>query len=199
MKYSFIRPRKKSINTPEMQLLSVFFGITITILMLTYLFLLFKDYRFTQDRLDIIQQRKDINVSVYNMQNRITFIEMEDALSERVFTKNSVLKDSIANMFDLVPQRITLSEAKLLENGLILYGITPSKDVYNFMLQAPLRSIFHRSYSSFFPAENGWLRFVSTNYVDKEELLFTDEITQEKDEEIEGDDEFEDEEIEYED
>ena len=199
MKYSFIRPRKKSANTPEMQLMYVFFGITIIILIFTYLFLLFKDYRFTQDRLDMIQQRSDINISIYNMKNRITFIEKEDALSESVFTQNSVLKDSIANMFDLVPQRITLSEAKLLENGLILYGITPNKDVYNFMLQAPLRSIFHRTYSSFFPAENGWLRFVSTNYADKEELFVTDDTTQDENEEIEEDDEFEDvEEIVYE-
>ena len=79
--------------------------------------------------------------------------------------------DGYYNLFDLVPNRITLSEAKIMENALILYGITPNKDVYNFMLQAPLRSIFHRTYSSFYPAENGWLRFVSTNYIDKEELI----------------------------
>jgi len=64
-----------------------------------------------------------------------------------------------------VPQRITLSEAKLLKKGLILYGITPNKDVYNFMLEAPLRSIFQETYSSFYPTEKGWLRFVSTNYM----------------------------------
>ena len=84
-------------------------------------------------------------------------------------------------MFDLVPSRITLSEAKLLENGLILYGITPNKDVYNFMLQAPLRSIFHKTYSSFYPAQNGWLRFVSTNYADKEdELIIKEEIDEDE-------------------
>ena len=88
------------------------------------------------------------------------------------------LKDSIKNLFDLVPQRITLSEAKLLHNGLILYGITPNKDVYNFMLNAPLRSIFHKTYSSFYPAKGGWLRFVSTNYIDDE----TDEILNRKEE-----------------
>ena len=149
-------------------------------LFFTYTFLLFKDYRFTQDRLDIIQQREDVNISISNMQNRISFIEKEAVLAESVFTKNSVLKDSISNMFDLVPGRITLSEAKLLEDGLILYGITPNKDVYNFMLQAPLRSIFHRTYSSFYPAENGWFRFVSTNYIDKEEDFIVEDSNQEE-------------------
>ena len=184
MKYSYIKPRKKSIFTPEIQLLSVFFGITIIMLFLTYAFLVFKDYRFTQDRLDIIQEREDINITIDTMQRRITFIEKESVLSESIFTKNSVLKDSISNMFDLVPQRITLSEAKLLEDGLILYGITPNKDVYNFMLQAPLRSIFHRTYSSFYPAENGWFRFVSTNYVDTEEDMIMDNAVEAEDEEV---------------
>jgi len=102
------------------------------------------------------------------MKNQITLIEKQNLLSQSVFTKNSVLKDSIKNLFDLVPGRITLSEANIMEDGLTLYGITPSKDVYNFMLQAPLRSIFHRTYSSFYPVENGWYRFVSTNYIDEE-------------------------------
>ena len=93
MIYSYIKPRKKSVFTPEIQLLLVFFSITILMLFFTYLFLVFKDYRFSQDRLDIIQQREDINISITNMQNRISFIEKESVLSESVFTKNSVLKE----------------------------------------------------------------------------------------------------------
>jgi len=177
MKYSYIKPRKKTAFTPEIQLLSVFFGITILMLFLTYAFLIFKDYRFTNDNKDITAQIQSIDIEINDMQERIIFIKEESLLSENIFTKNTVLKDSISNMFDLVPGRITLSEAKLLENGLILYGITPNKDVYNFMLQAPLRSIFHRTYSSFYPAQNGWLRFVSTNYIDKEDELFEKEET----------------------
>ena len=105
------------------------------------------------------------------MKKQIAFIEKQKALSEKVYTKNLLLKDSISNLFDLVPERITLSKAELLHNGLILYGITPNRDVYNFMLQAPLRSIFHKTYSSFYPVKNGWLRFVSTNYIESEEFL----------------------------
>ncbi|MDB2562405.1 hypothetical protein N9X61_02245 [Sulfurimonas sp.] len=193
MKYSYIKPRKKSLFTPEIQLLSVFFGITIFMLLSTYLFLVFKDYRFSQDRAEIIELREETSMEIDLIEKRILFIQEEKALSETVFTKNTVLKDSISNMFDLVPQRITLSEAKLLEDGLILYGITPNKDIYNFMLQAPLRSIFHRTYSSFYPAQNGWLRFVSTNYVDKEEEIMLQPV-----EEEEETDEYE-EGIEYED
>ncbi|MFT7004547.1 MAG: hypothetical protein ACJAWW_001910 [Sulfurimonas sp.] len=170
MKYSYIKPRKKNVFSSELQLLFSFFSITILMLLLTYLFLVFKDYRFNQNLNTIVQTKTELNNDIAKMKAQITFIEKELLLSESISTKNTVLKDSIANLFDLVPQRITLSEASLLKDGLILYGITPNKDIYNFMLQAPLRSIFHRTYSSFYPAKNGWLNFVSTNYIDESEL-----------------------------
>ena len=166
MKYSYIKPRKKNPITPELQIVFTFFVITLFMLFLTYVFLLYKDYTFEKDKKGIIGQKKELEVKIKEMEHQISFIQKEKILSEKVFTQNMVLKDSISNLFDLVPQRITLSQAKLLKNGLILYGITPNKDVYNFMLQAPLRSIFHKSYSSFYPAKNGWLMFVSTNYMD---------------------------------
>ena len=171
MKYSYIRPRKKTIFSQEMQLLFSFFAITFFMLGVTYLFLLFKDYRFIQEKRGIIAQREALQVEIADMKARIAFIQEQQMLAEKVFTKNTVLKDSITNLFDLVPQRITLSEAKILENGLILQGLTPNEDVYNFMLQAPLRSIFHKTYSSFYPHENGWLEFVSTNYIQEETLM----------------------------
>ena len=170
MKYSYIKPRNKTAFTKEVQLLLTFFSVTLIMLFMTYSFLLFRDYRFDQDKADIIQKQKELNESVSRMDEQIALIEKQSMQAEKIFTKNSVLKDSINNLFDLVPSRITLSEAHIMEDGLILYGITPNKDIYNFMLQAPLRSIFHRTYSSFYPEENGWLRFVSTNYIDKEEL-----------------------------
>jgi len=182
MKLSYINSRKKSFLTPEMKLLFMFFFITLLMLSLTYIFLLFKDYRFIEDKEYMYQEKERLQISISQMKNQITYIEKQNALSETIYTKNTVLKDSIINLFDLVPQRITLSEASLLENGLILYGITPNKDVYNFMLQAPLRSIFHRTYSSFYPAQNGWLRFVSTNYIDKDEEIEEDNAMEESDE-----------------
>lgn len=167
MKYSYTKPRAKTPFTQELKLLVTFFSITLIMLFSTYIFLLYKDYTFEKEKLETLQARIALQEDIENMKNQIAYIEKQKNLSERIFTKNSVLKDSITNLFDLVPERITLSEAKLLQNGLILYGITPNKDVYNFMLQAPLRSIFHKTYSSFYPAGNGWLRFVSTNYIDE--------------------------------
>lgn len=167
MKYSYIKPRKKSVFTSEMKLVLTFFGITLFMLLSTYAFLLFKDFTFARDLNHIQHLQAQLKIELSKMKGDIIFVEKEDALARSVQTKNLVLRDSITNLFDLVPPRITLSQAKIEKNALILYGITPNKDVYNFMLQAPLRSIFHRTYSSFFPAGNGWLHFVSTNYSDE--------------------------------
>jgi len=174
MKYSYIKPRKKSAITVELKFVFIFFSVSIFMLFSVYSFLLFKDYYFYKETATIETKQKELESSISKMKEQISFIQKEVLVAEDIHTKNSVLRDSISNLFDLIPQRITLSEAKLMKNGLILYGITPTKDVYNFMLQAPLRSIFTRTYSSFYPDENGWLRFVSTNYVDNKKDLFVE-------------------------
>ena len=175
MRYSYIKPRTKTPFTQELQLLVSFFSITLIMLFSTALFLLYKDYSFEQEKQEIIAQRNHLQKEISKMEVKIAYINKQKEFSEQLFTKNSVLRDSIANLFDLVPERITLSEATLLQNGLVLHGITPNKDIYNFMLEAPLRSIFHETYSSFYPAGNGWFHFVSTNYVNEQEEKKTDE------------------------
>ena len=168
MKYSYIKPRSKSFFTPAIKLSILFFIITIGMLFSTYMFLFLKDFTINSEKNEIVQKRAELTIAIEKMKEDIVFIEKEILLGEKITTQNMVLKDSISNLFDLVPQRITLSEASLLETGLILYGITPNKDTFEFMLQAPLRSIFHKSYSSFYPISNGWLRFVSTNYMQED-------------------------------
>jgi len=168
MRYSYIKPRSKKLISPEMKLLFFFFGITLFMLGSTYTFLLYKTFDFKQKSAMHIQQMADLNRSISELDAQIAFIQKEARYAEQVSTSNTVLKDSIKNLFDLVPERITLSKAEMKKDALILYGVTPNKEVYEFMLQAPLRSIFHRTYSSFYPLENGWYRFVSTNYLDEE-------------------------------
>lgn len=171
MRYSFIKPRTKQLLAPEMRLVLFFFGVTLLMLGTTYLFLAYKQYDFATEVAEMDARSAELNRSVAAMNEQIAFIEKEAAKAEQVATSNTVMKESIKNLFDLVPDRIVLSEADLKERSLVLYGITPNKEVYEFLLQAPLRSIFHRTYSSFYPMENGWYRFVSTNFLEDEEVL----------------------------
>lgn len=170
MRYSFIKSRPKKVISSELRIVLAFFSVTLFMLLSTYSFLAYKTYAYGNSIKAYQEKTSQLKTALDDLDSKIGFIQKESRTSEKVFTANTVLKESIKNLFDLVPERITLSQAQLEENALVLYGITPNKEVYEFMLQAPLRSIFHRTYSSFYPLDNGWYSFVSTNYLDDEDL-----------------------------
>ena len=74
---------------------------------------------------------------------------------------NSEVQKSLLNLFALIPDQITITHIKLEEDKLTLKGITPTRELYSFLLQAPLRSIFTTSRVDFFPLPNGWFNFTS--------------------------------------
>ncbi|PHM18134.1 MAG: hypothetical protein CJD30_02850 [Sulfuricurvum sp. PD_MW2] len=168
MKHSFITPRRKRLISGELRLVLFFFTVTIAMVVGTYLFLEYKTYDFVNERKEVARKSIELQHSIEAMDEEIKVIETEAKIVEQISTDNTVMKESIKNLFDLVPEDITLTRAELEEKSLILYGITPNKDTYEYMLHAPLRSIFNRTYTSFYPAENGWYRFVSSNYLDEE-------------------------------
>ncbi len=168
MKHSFITPRSKRLVSGELRLVLFFFTVTIAMVVGTYLFLGYKNYDFVNERKKVALKEASLKHSIEKMEEQIKIIESEAKIVEQVTTDNTVMKESIRNLFDLVPEDITLSRADLESKSLILYGTTPNKDTYEYMLHAPLRSIFHRTYTSFYPIENGWYQFVSSNYLDDE-------------------------------
>jgi len=168
MRNSFIKPRVKTLISPEFKLLFFFFSITLGMLLTSYTFLKVKAVMYESNIAELQAKGETLKTDIISMNGEITFIEIEKQHAEGIYTSNTVLKESIHNLFDLVPQRITLSKADLKEDELVLYGITPSKEVYEFLLLAPLRSIFHRSYTSYYAMDNGWYSFVSKNYLDRE-------------------------------
>lgn len=168
MNHSFITPRPKRLISSELRLVLFFFIVTILMVVGTYLFLEYKTYSFVYERESVAQKQSALNKSIKEMEEEIKTLDAEVKLADQVTTDNTVMKESIRNLFDLVPDDITLDRAELDAESLILYGMTPTKDTYEYMLHAPLRSIFHRTYTSFYPAENGWYRFVSSNYLDND-------------------------------
>lgn len=171
MKYSFIAPRSKHLISGELRLALFFFMVSIAMVLLAYFFLAYKTARFTEEHNSFASNMTHLEESTSALEKEIATIEIEVKIAEQISTNNTVIKESIRNLFDLVPDSITLNRAELDEKSLVLYGITPNKDAYEFMLHAPLRSIFHRTYTSFYPIENGWYNFVSTNYLEDESVM----------------------------
>jgi len=88
MRYSYIKPRHKTPFSQEMQLLVTFFSITLIMIVGTYLFLLYKDYTFERDKEQTIQKRLALTKEIQQMQNKISYIEKQRDLSEKIFTQN---------------------------------------------------------------------------------------------------------------
>lgn len=171
MKYSFITPRKKSVISGDLRLAFFFFSVSILMITGTYFFLSYKTYQFAYQHEHLASTLNHLEREARRVEQEIANLEAEVKEHEAIATKNTLKKDRIRNLFDLVPDKITLSRAEIGETSLILEGITPSKEVYEYMLHAPLRSIFHRTYTSYYPAQNGWFRFVSSNYLDDESVV----------------------------
>lgn len=168
MKYSLITPRRKKVISGEIQLALFFFIVSIAMLVGTYVFLSYKTYEFKSQHSSMGKRIENLNEKTHILEKSIEDIEAAVRLDEGITTNNIVMKESIRNLFDLVPDKITLTRAELGAKSLVLSGVTPSKETYESLLQAPLRSIFHRTYTSYYPAQNGWYNFTSTNYLDDE-------------------------------
>jgi len=169
MQFSFIHPRKKEILSAEFRLMLFFFGVTMTMLFLAYMFLVFKSYAYESDFKDSKKEISELDLQTKEINSDIDFVTMQKIRAGEIFTTNMLMRDSMQNLFDLVPDKITITSAKMDKKSLVLYGVSPNKEVYEYLLLASLRSIFHHSYTTFYTMDNGWVHFVSTNYLDVED------------------------------
>ncbi len=170
MRLSFIKPRPKRLISWEIKVLLLFFTVISALLVGSFAFIKYQTYYFQESSIQAVIKKTTLDSERTKMQKQIDFIKIEANRARVIFTNNKLLSESIKNLFDIVPDKITLSKAQLTKDALTLYGKTPTKELYRFMLLAPLRSIFDRSYTSFYQLQNGWYNFVSTNYMDKKKV-----------------------------
>jgi Tfp pilus assembly protein PilN len=162
-RYSFIKPGKKGWLDQESTILALFLVVTMALVLGFGLFLTAKRNAMLDEIHQMRAQSAILKQESAKYNAQIARIKKLAAKYEAITTNNTLLKESIQNLFDLVPDQITLTKALLNRDGLILYGVTPSKDIYNYLLLAPLRSVFENSSTTFYPLKNGWWRFVSVN------------------------------------
>jgi Tfp pilus assembly protein PilN len=163
MAYSFTRPKPKPKLDAESRILAIFLAVTLLLIGGFTAFILYEKASM-QKRIAVMQRETaQLEAKSRRFKTEIARIERLAQKYETIQTNNTLLKESIQNLFDLVPDQITLTKAILDRDGLVLYGVTPSKDVYNYLLLAPLKSVFQRNVTTFYPLKNGWWRFVSVN------------------------------------
>ncbi len=165
MTYSFIRPRPKPLLSTFSKIWIVFIFFVSVLLISFDIFLVVKTHLYKKNTKKVINQRVALEKKIDSTDEYIEYLLRQKALGEDIYARNTMLKESMKNLFDLVPDQITLKKVVLDKNSLILYGVTPTKDTFNFLLSAPLKSIFNKSETVFYLTKKGWYNFVSTNSV----------------------------------
>ena len=163
--YSFTHPKPKPLVKEDTKLWLIFIGVSLLLYISFALFLTIKSILYNKDIKNYNNEIATLNKKIKNIKNEKKFIYKQKTLYEDIMVKNSLMKDSIKNLLDLIPDPITLSSIYFDKNKLIIYGITPTQDIYNMLMLPPLESIFTETKTYFYQLPNGWYKFKSENYL----------------------------------
>jgi hypothetical protein len=163
--YSFTTPKQKPFIKEDTKLWLIFIGISIILYISFGLFLEIKTILYNKDTESFNKEIISLKMKLTKISQEKQFIYTQKTLYEDIMVKNSLMKDSIKNLLDLIPDPITLNSIYFDKNRLIIYGITPTKDIYNMLMLPPLESIFTQTKTDFYQTPNGWYKFKSENYL----------------------------------
>ncbi len=168
MKYSFTNSLPKSIIS---NITKIWIFCTILSVAIIYLFGIYLNAQ--KNTLQITTQSTKINIdSIYKKASKIKAdidrLDYEITLDTINKNYSNELQNALIKLFALIPDQITITYIELEEKRLVLKGITPSREIYSFLLQSPLKSVFTTSRVDFFPLPNGWYNFTSISILDKE-------------------------------
>lgn len=113
--------------------------------------------------------RKFLSAEAVRLKSNYEALKEDLAFATEIKTSNILLKDNISNIFAIIPDQVTLTKVEISQNCLVLYGQTPSKELYNLHLAPALKSIFTTSETSFSKSPNGGMKFISVNKLDNKE------------------------------
>ncbi len=173
--HSYKAPRKKPLFSRDSLLWIIFVSVTFFALVSFALFLYYKSSGYHDKLSDVEASNKILSESVINYEKEIKILKMQNLLSQEVKSSNKLLKNSIKNLFDLVPDQITLTKVVMEKYTLQLEGRTFTKDSYRLLLEPPLKSIFNTSKVNFnFNASIGKYEFTSINTMNEDAKEATD-------------------------
>ncbi|MFG5086297.1 hypothetical protein O8I31_00525 [Campylobacter lari] len=179
MRYSLIKPKIKPVFNLFTRIWIYFTIISITLIFIVFILIVFKNYyaiiQLDNKKEELAQIVVQINANKLKYQELVRQNDKVELIlgnleQEQENGKNKILLKSIQNLFTLVPKDISLDEVIMEDKSLVLRGITPTKEMFALLLEAPLRSIFLNSQTSYHQLENGWYRFVSVNTAIPEEM-----------------------------
>lgn len=170
--YSFTKPRAKFLLETNTKVWLGIYALSLIILLLFTVFLSFTGSNMVTYKDGFVNLREDRLQQIQSLEKLFVDEKQKVNFAKAITNDNEILAESIKNLFELVPDQITVNSVRMEQKRLIIKGITPSKDVYEFLLAAPLKSIFSESDATFYRSPNGWYNFVSTNEIDANGAVF---------------------------
>lgn len=161
--YSFTPPIKKTLFKKVTRIWWGYIFLTLFIFFGFVIMLKIQAHFMTKHTKEALDAQSMLLNDIKTIQENLTHEQEKVYFGEFLVTQNKLLQDSIENLFDLIPEQITLNKIQMEQYQLILYGTTPSKQIYTFLLEVPLRSIFTQSRADFYTLPNGWYNFVSVS------------------------------------
>ena len=170
--YSYKTPRKKPLFSRDSLLWMSFVGIVFTALVAFGLYLYYQASQYKHALESVEASNNVLSQSVMGYEKELKIFKMQETLGKEVRASNILLKNSIKNLFDLVPDQIVLTKVMMQKDLLELEGTTPTKDTYRLLLEPPLKSIFKRSRVNYiFNTQLGKYEFRSLNSVADEQEI----------------------------
>lgn len=167
MNYSFTQPGRKTLLKKVSRIWWGYIFLTLFIFVGFVAILKIQGYFMQQNAQISITKQKILLDEIKQHQEALIIEQDKVNFKEYIAYQNSILKESIENLFDLIPEQITLNKIQMEQYQLTLYGTTPSKQIYAFLLEVPLRSIFNQSRADFYMLPNGWYNFVSVSKLEE--------------------------------
>lgn len=167
MHYSFISPLRKPIFSPITKSWFLCFFFSGAILVGIYFLLGFQTQAFIDQSNNIDQEISKQGNIKGDLTNQLKYLNTQLDEIKTIQAENTALLGAIENLFGLIPDQITINTISLTDTELTIKGITPSKELYIFLLESPLRAIFTESKVDFFVLPSGWYNFVSVSKIIK--------------------------------
>ena len=171
---SFIKPRKKKLLDDMSLLWLVFIGIMSVGLVGFGIYINYKSSFYIKMLEESDSNNEVLSKKVHAIKSDIQIFNMQKELYQEVTSTNTMIKESIKNLFDLVPDQITLTDVVMERDSLLLKGYAISKETYSLLLEPPLKSIFDESRVSFSINQRGFFEFISKNNMQKSKGLSDD-------------------------
>jgi hypothetical protein len=170
MKLSFIKSRQKRIIQNDTKVWVAILVTIITILISANVYISIEASSTLRKKIELDNQKSKLEIDTKLLNTNIDTLKANLVIINAIHKKNDITKDSIKNVLEIIPEDIFISRMESTSNSLRIYGYTPTKEIYYYLMSPPLVSIFDKSGVIFTPKAGGGFGFISMNVLEHERL-----------------------------